>query len=127
MQNIKPGDTITKIVYVVDTGTLDAVYNLVWQESNNEITNEILVEGIFANHDTSSNLTRQLDYYDEKGVTTNSYSTSIKKLESTAKTWLLRSAKYDYFSYLLVSDTDKASFSNNLMMILGVSPAFRIG
>ena len=46
MQNIKPGDTITKTVYVANTGTLDAVYNLVWQELTNEITNdEMLIEG----------------------------------------------------------------------------------
>lgn len=29
MNNIKPGQTITKIVYVANTGTLDAVYNFV--------------------------------------------------------------------------------------------------
>ena len=40
MQNIKPGDTITKTVYVANTGTLDAVYNLLWQELTNEITND---------------------------------------------------------------------------------------
>ena len=46
MQNIKPGATITKTVYVANTGTLDAVYNLVWQELTNEITNdEMLIEG----------------------------------------------------------------------------------
>lgn len=46
MQNIKPGDTITKTIYVANTGTLDAVYNLVWQELTNEITNdEMLIEG----------------------------------------------------------------------------------
>ncbi len=46
MQNIKPGDTITKTVYVANTGTLDSVYNLIWQELTNEITNdEMLIEG----------------------------------------------------------------------------------
>lgn len=46
MQNIKPGATITKTVYVANTGTLDAVYNLIWQELTNEITNdEMLIEG----------------------------------------------------------------------------------
>ena len=46
MQNIKPGQTITKTVYVANTGTLDAVYNLIWQELTNEITNdEMLIEG----------------------------------------------------------------------------------
>ena len=46
MNNIKPGQTITKTVYVANTGTLDASYNLVWQELTNEIiNNEMLVEG----------------------------------------------------------------------------------
>ena len=45
MQNIKPGQTITKTVYVANTGTLDAKYNLVWQELVNEIINdEIVIE-----------------------------------------------------------------------------------
>lgn len=47
MQNITPGATITKTVYVANTGTLNATYNLVWQELVNEITNdEMLIEGI---------------------------------------------------------------------------------
>ena len=46
MNNIKPGDTVTKTVYVANTGTLDAVYNLIWQELTNEITNdEMLIKG----------------------------------------------------------------------------------
>ena len=43
MQNIKPGSTITKTIYVANTGTLDAKYNLVWQELNNTITNDEMV------------------------------------------------------------------------------------
>ena len=43
MQNIKPGSTITKTVYVANTGTLDAKYNLVWQELVNEIINDEMV------------------------------------------------------------------------------------
>ena len=44
MQNIKPGQTITKKVTVKNNGTLDTVYNLVWQELNNTITNnEMLI------------------------------------------------------------------------------------
>jgi hypothetical protein len=47
MQNITPGATVTKTVYVANTGTLNATYNLVWQELVNEITNdEMLIEGI---------------------------------------------------------------------------------
>ena len=43
MQNIKPGQTITKKVTVKNTGTLDTAYNLVWQELSNTITNDEMV------------------------------------------------------------------------------------
>lgn len=43
MENIKPGQTITKKVTVKNTGTLDALYNLVWQELNNTITKDEMV------------------------------------------------------------------------------------
>lgn len=45
MQNIKPGATMTKTVYVANTGTLDATYDLVWQELTNDIINdEMMIE-----------------------------------------------------------------------------------
>ena len=44
MNNIKPGATITKEISVKNTGTLNASYNLVWQELVNEIRDdEILI------------------------------------------------------------------------------------
>ena len=43
MQNIKPGQTITKKVTVKNTGTLDTAYNLVWQELVNLIANDEMV------------------------------------------------------------------------------------
>ncbi len=46
IQNIKPDDTFTKTIYVANTGTLDAMYNLIWQELTNEIIkNEMLIKG----------------------------------------------------------------------------------
>ena len=43
VQNIKPGWNTTKTVSVKNTGTLEAAYNVVWQELTNEITNDELV------------------------------------------------------------------------------------
>ena len=55
MNNIKPGQTITKTVYVANTGTLDANYNLVWQELNNNISNnEMLLEATCTRLDSVS-------------------------------------------------------------------------
>ena len=41
--NIQPGWTATKTIKVVNTGTLNAIYNLKWKELTNEITNNELV------------------------------------------------------------------------------------
>lgn len=55
MQNITPGDSATKTIYVANTGTLDASYNLVWQELTNEIINdEMLIEGTCTRLDGAS-------------------------------------------------------------------------
>ena len=43
MTNIKPGASLTKEVSVKNTGTLEASYNLIWQELNNGITNDEMV------------------------------------------------------------------------------------
>mgnify|MGYP005890447507 CR=1 FL=1 len=43
LSNAVPGDSYTKTISVKNTGTLDAKYNLVWQELTNEITNDELV------------------------------------------------------------------------------------
>ena len=43
LPNAVPGDSYTKTISVKNTGTLDAKYNLVWQELTNEITKDELV------------------------------------------------------------------------------------
>ena len=43
LENAFPGDSISKEISVKNTGTLDAKYNLIWQELTNEITNNELV------------------------------------------------------------------------------------
>ena len=46
IEKARPGQTLTKEVRVKNTGSLDAYYNLVWQELTNEITNDELVISI---------------------------------------------------------------------------------
>ena len=76
MNNIKPGDTITKTVYVANTGTLDAVYNLVWQELNNEIENdEMLIDGTC----TRMNTITEAEDGTCEGITNTIISSSIIK------------------------------------------------
>ncbi len=43
MNNVKPGATLTKEVSVKNTGTLEASYEIFWQELNNGITNDEMI------------------------------------------------------------------------------------
>ena len=76
--------------------------------------------------DTSYNDTKQLDYYKNQGVTTNSYAGSKKQYNGSNDYWWLRSARSGITdTFLRVADRgywadDGASYSS------GVSPAFRI-
>ena len=99
------------------------------------ITNSILPlvkePGLEADYyDTIANLTRQLDYYKNLGVTINNCSGAIKKNGTSASYWWLRAITTDNMGlcsniYEIASngswDTYFASTS------LGVSPAFRLG
>ena len=85
--------------------------------------------------DTARDKTRQLDYYNSKGVTKNSkgvtknsYASAIKKnSEGTAAWWWLRCAfSSDYGGFYSVNDYGAQGYSN-ADYSSGVSPAFRIG
>ena len=103
MQNIKPGDTITKTVYVANTGTLDAVYNLVWQELVNEITNdEMLIEGTC----TRMNATTETEDGTCEAITSATISSSIIKDKVTIEPNIVH--KYD-----LVITFKDTNFSQN--------------
>ena len=80
-----------------------------------------------SSYDTAKDLTRQLDYYKNEGVTTSNYSKAIKMYNSSALWWWLRSAHSTitkYFYYVLGSGE---FISHNASGTRGVSPAFRIG
>ena len=82
--------------------------------------------GSRTNYDTAKDLTRQLDYYKNEGVTTSNYSKAIKMYDSTANWWWLRSAdsSSDYGFYFIGSGGDW--IASNASNVIGVSPAFRI-
>ena len=78
--------------------------------------------------DTARDKTRQLDYYNSKGVTTNSYAAAIKKdsAETSARWWLrcYNSSSNNYFYYMYDGMCFNTGSASNTF---GVSPAFRIG
>ena len=83
--------------------------------------------GAAASYDTAKDLTRTLDYYTAQGVTTSNYSGAIKKNESTASLWWLRTAFSLGKSGFYSAGTGGRQVDNSASRTCGVSPAFRIG
>ena len=79
-------------------------------------------------NDSARTLTRQLDYYANKGVTTSSYSGAIKKYGTTANWWWLRSAGSNYATSFFGVSSSGGWYSNNSAYdSYGLAPAFRLG
>ena len=80
-----------------------------------------------ASYDTAKDLTRTLDYYIAQGVTTTNCSGAIKKNESNASRWWLRSASST--NQIMFSSVDSVGCQNGAgsAFTLGVAPAFRLG
>ena len=73
-------------------------------------------------------MTRQLDYYGEKAVTSSSYSATIKNKEGTVAMWWLRSAPSDRSDGFRCVGHEGVNFAwGKVNDSGGVSPAFRIG
>ena len=79
------------------------------------------------NYDSAEAETRQLDYYKEKGVTTNNYSGAIKKYNGSTTLWWLRSAYSDYASNFYNVFTNGDWVARTATSAYGVAAAFRIG
>ena len=80
-----------------------------------------------ASYDAAKDLTRTLDYYTAQGVTTSNCSGAIKKNESNASRWWLRSASSS--NQIMFSSIDSVGCQQGAAsaFALGVAPAFRIG
>ena len=72
--------------------------------------------------DRAKNQTRQLDYYNNLGVTYNNYNSAIKKHGTSQYFWWHRSAKYDNNIGFYGMRGNGYAYRDG-----GVSPAFRIG
>ena len=80
-----------------------------------------------ASYDTAKDLTRQLDYYTNIGVTTSNKSGAIKKNGTSASGWWLRAAyskTTTYFFSVYDNGDWRASYADSTR---GVAPAFRLG
>ena len=76
--------------------------------------------------DTTYDKTRQLDYYANLKVTTNSYSDAIKKNNGSNSFWWLRAANSYYYGTFLYVNSNGAWISGSASETNGFAPAFRI-
>ena len=89
---------------------------------------EVWAQGGFPtiDDDTAYDLTRQLDYYKNIGVTTSNYSRTIKYKGITATQWWLRTADSSDASYFYTVYPQGYRSLSRAYFDYGVSPAFRI-
>ena len=78
-------------------------------------------------NDTAQGVTRQLDYYNQKGVTPTNYANAIKQNNGSYSLWWLRTSDIDNNYYFDNVYSDGAISNNYSYYEYGISPAFRIG
>ncbi len=93
----------------------------VWAQGSSNTTNTITT-------DAARDVTRQLDYYKNLGVTTDNYSGAIKKNGTSADYWLLRAAfSINDSQFYSVDDLGNWDSNDGDDVTIGVAPAFRLG
>ncbi len=87
------------------------------------------IEGGIKEKDTTydSNISRQLDYYKNKGITLLSYNGVTKTNGTSASRWWLRSAYSNDDNYFFLVGTGGNSNGHRASYTYGISPVFRIG
>ena len=78
-------------------------------------------------NDASDENTRQLDYYESIGVTTNNYSGATKQYQGSNSNWWLRSARSNYSELFYGVASSGPWSSSGANITSGVAPACRIG
>ena len=105
--------------------TTDKLYLL----SGHEVYKDGEINNNMKTYDTSWENTRQLDYYQEKGVTSDSdkYAPAIKNFGGSASPWWLRSVLSSDTTVFFVVDTLGGWNGVGASNSYGVAPAFRLG
>ena len=102
--------------------TNDKIYLL----SSHEVwSNRVVYNGIAV--DTAHDQTRQLDYYKNKGVTTDNHLEAIKQYNGSNYAWWLRTANSDGNNNFLFVGNNGYWYGNYSNVNYGIAPACRIG
>lgn len=76
--NFKPGDVITKTITIENTGSLDATYDLIWKEYNNDITNdELVIKAVCDSMTTNDIMSGTCSNIEEKPVTRENIKSNV--------------------------------------------------
>ena len=105
----------------------DKIYLLSTTEVWGNCTGATNDTAVCADYAAQATITRQIDYYESKGVTKSSYSGAIKQLNGSNDFWWLRSAYSNYgitFSRVSSNGIHDNGYAYDEE---GVAPAFRIG
>ena len=125
-------DEIKKVI--IDTTTMSG-HGSTTKETNFISTDKLyflsgkeIYSDFNSEYDTAKTLTRQLDYYANNGITTSNSTGTIKKYQTNAKCWWLRTASSTTnFSFHVMFNVGGWNYAANADNNCGVSPAFRIG
>ncbi len=123
-EQLKNGITSTEVVSGHGTGesnftSTDKLYLL--------DVKEIYGESFKSSINTSKDYERQLDYYNNAGVTTSNYSGAIKQYNGSNVRWWMRSAHPGYTNTFYYVYNNGYLSNGSVRNTSGVSPAFRIG
>ncbi len=91
------------------------------------LTPKEIYTGFSSSYDAAKDLTRTLDYYINQGVTTSNYSGAIKKKETRASYWWLRTARSTITDSFFTVGSYGNWYIHTTDQTHGVAPAFRLG
>ena len=118
---------------IIDTTVISGHNNL--ETSNFNTTDKIYLldsveiygSSFIDSKHTAKEYERQLDYYNEQGISERNYIGAAKKYQNRNNTWWLRSSSTDGEYYFFLVTSSGSSYNDTVNVERGVSPAFRIG
>ena len=129
--NLLPSDLKSEIIdttVVSGHGSISGEANFTSIDKFYLLSGKEIYSDFSSTYDTGKDLTRTLDYYVNKGVTTSRRGGAIKRYGTTASWWWLRAADSRYTnSFFFVNGNGNWDIGNIASNSFGLAPVFRIG